>query len=256
MESRRQQRVALGRSRSAVRHRNDRGVAPPLPTTSSIRRDFREPAKRLEITLAVVGSVKVGKSAMVSQFLWQGFIADYRPTVEEFNWIEYDLEQGRALMLQIIDSSGSRDFLAMRNLYIRTADAFLVVFAVDDAQSFEEARKIIEDILEHRGRTVPIVLVANKRDVIEDNRDWRAKGSYAFARANAIPMVECCAKRQAEVATAFQELLERLREQRNIMVGDLKKRRQSMPSTRAYSGIDLADIEKLKDKQKPSCIVS
>ncbi|KHJ96446.1 hypothetical protein OESDEN_03594 [Oesophagostomum dentatum] len=29
-------------------------------------------------------------------------------------------------MLQVIDSSGSRDFLAMRHFYIRTGDAFLV----------------------------------------------------------------------------------------------------------------------------------
>lgn len=45
--------------------------------------------------------VQVGKSALVSQFLWERFLTDYRPTVEEFNWVEYDVEEGSALMLQV-----------------------------------------------------------------------------------------------------------------------------------------------------------
>lgn len=38
---------------------------------------------------------------MVSQFLWHKFVEDYRPTVEEFNWIEYEIEEGRVLMVQV-----------------------------------------------------------------------------------------------------------------------------------------------------------
>ncbi|RCN34202.1 Ras family protein [Ancylostoma caninum] len=143
---------------------------------------------------------QVGKSALVSQFLWEGFVSDYKPTVEEFNWIEYELGEGSALMLQVIDSSGSHDFLAMRHFYIRTGDAFLVVFSIDDASSFEEAKKIIEEIEQERNKKVPIVLVANKCDLYEDVMDWKARGSHQYAYTRSIPIVECSAKRQAEVA--------------------------------------------------------
>ena len=80
----------------------------------------------------------MGKSALVNQFLWEIFIQDYHPTVEEFNWIEYDCSesaisdgsskenQHSSLMLQVIDSSGSRDFLAMRHLYYKIGNAFIV----------------------------------------------------------------------------------------------------------------------------------
>ncbi|KIH67118.1 Miro-like protein [Ancylostoma duodenale] len=117
----------------------------------------------------------VGKSALVSQFLWEGFISDYKPTVEEFNWIEYELGEGSALMLQ-------------------------VVFSIDDASSFEEAKKIIEEIEQERNKKVPIVLVANKCDLYEDVMDWKARGSHQYAYTRSIPIVECSAKRQPEVA--------------------------------------------------------
>lgn len=88
---------------------------------------------------------QVGKSTLVNQFLWEAFIKEYRPTVEEFNWIEYEVEDGE-LLVQIIDSSGSRDFLAMRDLYCKQGDAFMVVYAVDDPSSYSEAMEIVEEI--------------------------------------------------------------------------------------------------------------
>ncbi|KAL6730752.1 hypothetical protein Aduo_001695 [Ancylostoma duodenale] len=236
-------RKTLARSKSAARPR------PPNAGRDMTRRPY-------EITVIVLGATRVGKSALVSQFLWEGFISDYKPTVEEFNWIEYELGEGSALMLQVIDSSGSHDFLAMRHFYIRTGDAFLVVFSIDDASSFEEAKKIIEEIEQERNKKVPIVLVANKCDLYEDVMDWKARGSHQYAYTRSIPIVECSAKRQPEVAEAFKELLERLRDENRIGITNMRKRRQSMPSTRAYSGIDVADVERLKGKQKSNCVIS
>ncbi|KAK5964240.1 GTP-binding protein [Trichostrongylus colubriformis] len=211
--ARKDSRAKLARSKSAARPR-----APNTAGRDMTRRPY-------EITAVVLGATKVGKSAMVSQFLWESFVTDYRPTVEEFNWIEYDVEEGSALMLQIIDSSGSHDFLAMRHFYIRTGDAFLVVFSIDDASSLEEAKKIIEEIEEERKKKVPIVLVANKCDLYEDVMDWKAKGSHQYAYTRAIPIVECSAKNHAEVSEAFKELLERLRDQSRIGITELRKRR-------------------------------
>ncbi|KAK6045417.1 Ras family protein [Cooperia oncophora] len=239
--ARKDTRAKLARSKSAARPR-----APNAAGRDMTRRPY-------EITTIVLGATKV--VTMVSTVLSR-FLTDYRPTVEEFNWIEYDVEEGSALMLQIIDSSGSHDFLAMRHFYIRTGDAFLVVFSIDDASSLEEAKKIIEEIEEERKKKVPIVLVANKCDLYEDVMDWKAKGSHQYAYTRAIPIVECSAKNHAEVTEAFKELLERLRDQSRIGITEMRKRRQSMPSTRAYSGIDVADVERLKGKQKSACVIS
>ncbi|VDO91695.1 unnamed protein product [Heligmosomoides polygyrus] len=246
--ARKDTRTKLARSKSAARPR-----APHVAGRDMTRRPY-------EITAVVLGATKVDEHKAQRQLVlsrhFDELHNDYRPTVEEFNWVEYDVEEGSALMLQIIDSSGSRDFLAMRHFYVRTGDAFLVVFSIDDASSLDEAKRIIEEIEQERQKKVPVVLVANKCDLYDDVMDWKAKGSHQYAYTKAIPIVECSAKHHEEVTEAFKELLERLRDQSQIGITEMRKRRQSMPSTRAYSGIDVTEIERLKSKQKTTCTIS
>ena len=58
-------------------------------------------------------------------------------TVEDLHNGEYEVH-GRTLKLEILDTSGSYQFPAMRRLSIRTADGFVLVYAIDDADSFEQ----------------------------------------------------------------------------------------------------------------------
>lgn len=53
--------------------------------------------------------------------------------------------------------------VAMRDLAIRSADAFILVYAVDDKNSYEEIIRLKDLIFELRGENVPpVVVVANK----------------------------------------------------------------------------------------------
>jgi GTPase KRas protein len=71
---------------------------------------------------------------------------------------------------QIFDITGSDDFPAMRQLAINSAETFVIVYAVNDRKSFEDAKKVKMEILKTKGRgDVPIVLVANKCDVDQEN---------------------------------------------------------------------------------------
>ncbi|GMT28389.1 hypothetical protein PFISCL1PPCAC_19686, partial [Pristionchus fissidentatus] len=196
-----------------------------------------------------------GKTAIVSQFLWNEFVRDYRPTVEEFNWIEYDLGENIRMLLQVIDSGGSRDFLAMRHLYIRTGNAFLVVFSVDNEVSAEEAKKIIDEIREIRS-DVPIILIANKIDLYGDEGEWRVKGMASFARSMSIPLVKMSASDAQDVDDLFEKFFNYLSPFAPLNRDLLKKRRQSMPVVTPSSlSIDPSDLEKIQRKHRGHCSI-
>lgn len=126
-----------------------------------------------------MGAAKVGKSSLISQFLYGTFSPKYKRTVEEMHQGDFCVS-GVTLTLDILDTSGSFEFPAMRALSISSADAFILVYSVVDASTFEEARVIREQILETKGGVVPIVVVGNKIDLADEKREVSVTHSLCF----------------------------------------------------------------------------
>lgn len=59
---------------------------------------------------------------------------------------EYELQDGASLTLDILDTSGAYQFPAMRALSVNTADAFILVYSVDDNETWEEVTKLREQV--------------------------------------------------------------------------------------------------------------
>lgn len=71
--------------------------------------------------MVVLGSSKVGKSAIVSRFLSGRFEDAYTPTIEDFHRKFYSI-RGEVYQLDILDTSGNHPFPAMRRLSILTGE--------------------------------------------------------------------------------------------------------------------------------------
>lgn len=80
--------------------------------------DFDIPAKNC-CRMVILGSTKVGKTAIVSQFLNGRFDEQYTPTIEDFHRKMYCIK-GDVYQLDILDTSGNHPFPAMRRLSILT----------------------------------------------------------------------------------------------------------------------------------------
>ncbi|XP_045149410.1 dexamethasone-induced Ras-related protein 1 isoform X2 [Echinops telfairi] len=69
--------------------------------------------------MVILGSSKVGKTAIVSRFLTGRFEDTYTPTIEDFHRKFYSI-RGEVYQLDILDTSGNHPFPAMRRLSILT----------------------------------------------------------------------------------------------------------------------------------------
>lgn len=89
-----------------------------------------------------MGSERVGKTSIVSQFLYDKFTPRYRRTTEDLHRGEYELADGATLTLDILDTCGAMEFPAMRRLSIQFGNAFLLVYAVNDAETWKEVASL------------------------------------------------------------------------------------------------------------------
>ncbi|XP_036429227.1 dexamethasone-induced Ras-related protein 1 isoform X2 [Colossoma macropomum] len=87
--------------------------------------EFDIPAKNC-YRMVILGSTKVGKSAIVSRFLNGRFEEQYTPTIEDFHRKLYSI-RGDVYQLDILDTSGNHPFPAMRRLSILTEPQHQVV---------------------------------------------------------------------------------------------------------------------------------
>lgn len=121
------------------------------------------------VRLVFLGAAGVGKTALIHRFLRDRFEHSYTRTVEELHVLERDIAGSGKMRLEILDTSGSYSFPAMRDLCIRHSDAFALVYAVDDPESLEEVRRLRVEILEQRGgKDAPITVVGSKADLNEN----------------------------------------------------------------------------------------
>lgn len=82
--------------------------------------EFNIPAKNCH-RMVILGSTKVGKTAIISRFLNERFDDQYTPTIEDFHRKLFSI-RGEIYQLDILDTSGNHPFPAMRRLSILTGE--------------------------------------------------------------------------------------------------------------------------------------
>ncbi|XP_034490414.1 ras-related protein Rap-2b [Drosophila innubila] len=189
--------------------------------------------------IVVMGAAKVGKTSIITQFLYNTFTTKYKRTIEEMHQGNFSIA-GVSLTLDILDTAGSYEFPAMRALSISSADAFILVYDVTDATTFEEVRAIRDQIHETKATTaVPIVVVGNKIDLIAEDGELR-EVEYATTESVVTVdwengFVEASAAKNDNITQVFKELLAQAKITYNLSPA-LRRRRQSLPQQIGNNG--------------------
>ncbi|XP_065113704.2 dexamethasone-induced Ras-related protein 1 [Paramisgurnus dabryanus] len=175
--------------------------------------EFDIPAKNC-YRMVILGSTKVGKTAIVSRFLNGRFEEQYTPTIEDFHRKLYSIK-GEVYQLDILDTSGNHPFPAMRRLSILTGDVFILVFSLDNRESFHEVQRLKQQIYETKSclknKTkenvdVPLVICGNKGDREFYREVQREEIEQLIAGDEQCAYFEISAKRNTNVDQMFQRL--------------------------------------------------
>ena len=110
-------------------------------------------------------------------------------------------------MLEIMDTAGTEQFTSMRELYMREAQGFLLVFSITNLNSLHELNELREQIVHVKNDPyVPIVLVGNKCDLEDDRMVSRSRAFQVSQHWGNVPYYETSARRRQNVSEVFVDV--------------------------------------------------
>ncbi|KAI1379765.1 ras-domain-containing protein [Hypoxylon crocopeplum] len=162
-------------------------------------------ASSREFHVVVLGAGGVGKSCLTAQFVHNEWIESYDPTIEDSYRTQVSVD-GRQVILEILDTAGTEQFVAMRDLYMKSGQGFLLVFSITSNSSLAELGGLRDEIIRIKDdENIPIVICGNKADLEDQRSVPRTKGFQISQRWGA-PYYEASARTRTNVDEVFIDL--------------------------------------------------
>lgn len=157
--------------------------------------------------IAVLGRGVVGKSSLIYRYIEYNAPDDYEPTLED-KFERISNINGKDYKVIITDTAGEEDYQNMIDSWINGSDGFLLVFAINEKESFQILDKKRDKILKAKvNKPCSILLVGNKLD-LEVSRQVSNKDAVKKANDWGIEYVETSAKLNVMCKEAFEKLIE------------------------------------------------
>jgi len=163
-----------------------------------------------EYKIVVLGSGGVGKSALTVQFVQGIFVEKYDPTIEDSYRKQVEVE-GQQCMLEILDTAGTEQFTAMRDLYMKNGQGFVLVYSITAQSTFNDLLDLREQILRVKDTDdVPMILVGNKCDLEDERVVGKDQGPNLARNFSNCAFLESSAKAKINVNEIFYDLVRQI----------------------------------------------
>jgi len=186
----------------------------------------------MEYVIVVVGAGAVGKSAITVRFINGTFVQKYDPTIEDSYRKQVEID-GKACILDIMDTAGQEEYSALRDQYMKSGDGFVLVYSITSQFSFEYTNKLRQSIFRTKDeqQDIPIMLVGNKCD-LEADRAISLEDGQKLADQWGTGFVEASAKVNKNVSHIFYELVRMVDKWREKYPNKLPQDKQKTSKTR------------------------
>jgi len=154
------------------------------------------------LRIAVLGQSMVGKSALTFRFINNKFPTEHDTTIEDSYSIPAKIDDIQC-QLEILDTAGQDDYQTMLDTWINSADGFILVYSIDNKESFESTKSRYDRILKLKaGQNISIIIAGNKCD-LEEKRQVSREEVEKFCKNHKISFLETSALKIINVKEAF-----------------------------------------------------
>jgi len=162
--------------------------------------------KQVEVKLVILGKSLVGKSALTYRYINDQFPKEHDTTIEDQYKVDTTID-GVNCLLEILDTAGQDDYQSMLETWINFGSGFLLVYSIDDLESFNEIKKKYEKVVLIKGNEpYSCILVGNKCDLDNDLRKVKKSEAEDFANSKKIPFLETSALNRINVKECFAKV--------------------------------------------------
>jgi small GTP-binding protein len=84
------------------------------------------------------------------------FVERYDPTIEDSYRKQVEIDN-QICMLEILDTAGTEQFNAMRDLYMKNGQGFILMFSITDQSTISDIAEIRKQIIKVKDSTMVII---------------------------------------------------------------------------------------------------
>ena len=142
-------------------------------------------------------------------------MGDYEPTKAD-NYRKMVMLNGSQCQIDIMVVA-DQEYQVIRDNYVRSGEGFLLVFSLVDRETFEAARELWAQILRVKGSQIPVVLVGNKVDLADKQREVLRDEAEVLAQSWGATYFETSAKTKVNVENVYFDLISKIQERKGVV---------------------------------------
>eukprot|EP01061_Rhynchopus_euleeides_P011743 TRINITY_DN21304_c0_g1_i1.p1 TRINITY_DN21304_c0_g1~~TRINITY_DN21304_c0_g1_i1.p1 ORF type:complete len:222 (+),score=21.73 TRINITY_DN21304_c0_g1_i1:37-702(+) len=153
-----------------------------------------------------LGDSSVGKTSIITRFMYDTFETSYQSTIG-IDFLSKNVKVGNnVLRLQLWDTAGQERFKSMIPSYIRDSKVAVVVYDVTNDESFRQVQEWVDGVRAERGNDIVVVIVGNKIDRPEEERDVSSEAGQRRADELSALFIETSAKTEQNINNLFMKI--------------------------------------------------
>ena len=159
-----------------------------------------------KVSFIIVGDTTVGKTSIINSYFVGRFQGNYLATVGvDFSTKEVEVAN-KIVRVKVWDTAGQERFKSLTNNFFKNAQGVILVFDINNKDSFINLKEWLDSIYENIGENSPtqIIILGNKIDL---TREVDKEEAIIFCKSRNFQYFETSAKNSYGIEEAFKYLI-------------------------------------------------